>query len=236
MTVRQFLVRGVFALLAVSAATSARPQGAAPDVLIKTVTLDVLDIIRLDKGIQDGDPAKVADLVELKILPHFNFARMTRLAMALNWRLASPEQQAALTMEFRTLVARSYSTALSAYRNQVVEFRELRTVPADETTVRSVIRQSGTASTTLDYDMERLPTGWKVYDIRLDGMSLVTSYRNTFAGIVRESGVDGLIRSLADKNRQGDVRFRYHKTGDFFVPALLIHASRAWQAYISHSR
>lgn len=231
-----FVAAVVLALLAALAAPPALPQNMAPDILIRTVTLEVLDIIRHDKGIQDGDPAKVADLVELKILPHFDFARMTQLAVALNWRLATAEQQAALTSEFRTLLVRTYSTALSAYRNQVIEFRPLRGAPAEETTVRSMIRRSGTASTSMDYDMERLPAGWKVYDIKIDGMSLVTTYRDTFASMVREDGIDGLIRALADKNRLGDARFRAHKTGDFHIPALLIHAAMAWQFYISHSR
>lgn len=213
-----------------------RAQDMAPDVLLQSVTTEVLKVIRQDKAIQAGNPAKVAELVEAKILPHFDFPRMTRIAVARNWTLASAEQQAALTAEFRTLLVRTYSTALAAYRNQAIEFRPLRAAPGDEVTVRSVIRQSGTATIAMDYDMERLPGGWKVYDIKIDGMSLVTTYRETFAGKVRESGVDGLIRTLVEKNRLGDARFRSHKTGDFHIPALLIHADRAWQAYISHSR
>lgn len=223
-------------LLLVLAAPRAGAQEMAPDVLLQTVTLEVLDMIRQDKDIQAGNPAKVADLVEMKILPHFDFPRMTRIAVARNWSLASAAQQAALTAEFKTLLVRTYSTALAAYRNQVIEFRPLRAAPGEEVTVRSVVRQSGTATIGMDYDMERLPGGWKVYDIKIDGMSLVTTYRETFASKVRESGVDGLIRILSEKNRQGDARFRSHKTGDFHIPALLIHADVAWQAYISHSR
>lgn len=226
----------LISLLLVLAAPRAGAQEMAPDVLLQTVTLEVLDMIRQDKDIQAGNPAKVADLVEMKILPHFDFPRMTRIAVARNWSLASAAQQAALTAEFKTLLVRTYSTALAAYRNQVIEFRPLRAAPGEEVTVRSVVRQSGTATIGMDYDMERLPGGWKVYDIKIDGMSLVTTYRETFASKVRESGVDGLIRTLSEKNRQGDARFRSHKTGDFHIPALLIHADVAWQAYISHSR
>ncbi len=229
---RTLLIPLVLALLVPRAGA----QVLAPDVLLRTVTLDVLEVIRQDKDIQAGNPAKVADLVEMKILPHFDFPRMTRIAVARNWSLASASQQAALTAEFKTLLVRTYSTALAAYRNQVSEFRPLRAAPGDEVTVRSVIRQSGTATIGMDYDMERLPEGWKVYDIKIDGMSLVTTYRETFASKVRESGVEGLIRTLSEKNRQGDARFRSHKTGDFYIPALLIHAHVAWQAYISHSR
>lgn len=214
----------------------ARAQDMAPEALLRTVTTEVLEIIREDKDIQAGNPAKVAELVEVKILPHFDFPRMTRIAVARNWNLASAEQQAALTAEFRTLLVRTYSTALAAYRNQVIEFRPLRATPGDEVTVRSLIRQSGTATIALDYDMERLPGGWKVFDIKIDGMSLVTTYRETFASKVRESGVDGLIRTLAEKNRLGDARFRSRKTVDLHSPSVLIHAERAWQAYASRPR
>lgn len=226
----------LLSLLLALALPRAGAQGMAPDVLLQTVTLEVLEVIRQDKDIQAGNPAKVADLVEMRILPHFDFPRMTRIAVARNWSRASAAQQAALTAEFKTLLVRTYSTALAAYRNQVIEFRPLRAAPGDEVTVRSVIRQSGTATIGMDYDMGRLPEGWKVYDIKIDGMSLVTTYRETFASKVRESGVDGLIRTLSEKNRQGDARFRSHKTGDFYIPTLLIHADVAWQAYISHSR
>jgi len=230
------LMQALPCLLLALGTTQVQAQEMAPDVLLQTVTEEVLAVIRQDKDIQAGNPAKVADLVEIKILPHFDFPRMTRIAVARNWNLASAEQQAALTAEFKTLLVRTYSTTLAAYRNQVIEFRPLRSASGDEVTVRSVIRQSGTATIGMDYDMERLPGGWKVYDIKIDGMSLVTTYRDTFASEVRESGVDGLIRTLSEKNRQGDARFRSHKTGDFFIPVLLIHAAIAWQAYISHSR
>ncbi len=226
-------------LLATAAffAPTASAQDVAPDALLKSVTLEVIAIIQQDAGIQAGNPAKVADLVETKILPHFDFPRMTQIAAARAWATATPAQQKALTAEFKTLLVRTYSTALSSYRNQLIEFRPLRAAPADtEVTVRSVVRQSGTAPLSMDYDMAHLASGWKVYDIKIEGMSLVTTYRETFAGKVRESGVDGLIKSLADKNRESDARFRSHRMGDFFVPAVFVPAARWRPVYISHSR
>jgi len=192
------------ALISALAAPLSLAQDVAPDVLLKAVTSEVIAIIRQDKDIQAGDPAKVADLVETRILPLFDFTRMTRIAVARNWRLATPEQQEALTLEFKTLLVRTYSIALSSYRDQVIEYKPLRLTPdATEVTVRSDVRQSGKERLTIDYDMEKTPAGWKVYDIKIAGVSLVTTYRDTFAGKVRDGGIEGLIRALSDKNRQG---------------------------------
>jgi phospholipid transport system substrate-binding protein len=192
------------ALISALVAPLSLAQDVAPDVLLKAVTSEVIAIIRQDKDIQAGDPAKVADLVETRILPLFDFTRMTRIAVARNWRLATPEQQEALTLEFKTLLVRTYSIALSSYRDQVIEYKPLRLTPdATEVTVRSDVRQSGKERLTIDYDMEKTPAGWKVYDIKIAGVSLVTTYRDTFAGKVRDGGIEGLIRALSDKNRQG---------------------------------
>ena len=189
-----------FAALAVPAASA---QDLTPDALVKTVTQDVIAVIKQDKEIQTGDRRKTIALVEEKVLPHFNFTRMTALAMGANWRKATPEQQRALVNEFRTLLVRTYSTALSAYRNQVIEVKPLRAKPDDaDVVVRSEVKQSGTEPVTLDYSMEKTPDGWKVYDIAVGGVSLVTTYRDAFANEVRNVGVDGLIKALADKNRQ----------------------------------
>jgi phospholipid transport system substrate-binding protein len=197
-------VRFTLALAVLLAASVAGAQDTAPDVILKAVTEEVIQLMRQDKEIQAGNPAKVAGLVESKILPLFDFGRMTQLAVGRNWTLASPEQQKALTLEFRTLLVRTYSTALSSYSNQEIRFKPLRVAPGDaDVTVRSSVIQPGTVPLSLDYDMERIPAGWKVYDVKIEGVSLVTTYRETFAAIVRESGVDGLIRSLSDKNGQG---------------------------------
>ena len=208
------------ALLLAVAAPVAVAQVSAPDVLLKGVTADVIAIIRQDKDIQAGVPAKVAEVVETRILPLFDFARMTQLAVARNWNAATPEQQKSLTIEFRTLLVRTYSTALSNYRDQVIDFKPLRSGPGDtEVTVKSVVRQAGTDALSMDYDMEKRADGWKVYDIKIDGISLITTYRETFANKVREGGVEGLIK--ADKNRQGDARVRVHHTENSDFPALV---------------
>ena len=204
---RQTILQSALALAAALAAPFCFAQDVAPDVLLKAVTLEVIALIGQDKDIQAGNPAKVANLVETKILPHFDFTHMTQIAAARSWRLATPEQRKALTTEFKTLLVRTYSTALSSYRDQVIEFKPLRAAPGDvEVTVKSLVRQSGTAPLTIDYSMEHLAAGWKVYDITIEGVSMVTTYRETFASIVRESGVDGLIKTLSEKNRQTDAR------------------------------
>jgi phospholipid transport system substrate-binding protein len=203
----RFISVSVLLLLTTLAAPVVLAQEVAPDVLVKAVTLEVLAIIREDKDIQAGNPAKVADLVETRILPHFDFTRMTQSAVARNWGVATPEQQGALTFEFKTLLVRTYSTALLNYRDQVIEYRPLRSTPgAIEATVRATVRQPGAERMTLDYDMEKTSAGWKVYDIKIAGISLVTTYRGTFATTVRDSGIEGLIKSLWDKNRQGALK------------------------------
>ena len=142
---------------------------------------------------------------ESRVLPHFNFTRMTQIAMAVNWRRASPEQQQALVGEFKTLLVRTYSNALSLYRDQVIDFKPLRARADDvEVTVRSEIKQRGQQPLALDYDMEKGPQGWKVFDVKVGGVSLISTYREDFAGQVRESGIDGLIKVLSSKNRQPD--------------------------------
>jgi phospholipid transport system substrate-binding protein len=174
-----------------------------PDLLVKSVTQEVIAIIKQDKEIQAGNTKKTIALVEEKVLPHFNFARMTALAMGQNWRRATPEQQKQLTDQFRTLLVRTYSSAITQYRNQTIDFKPLRMQPGDtEVLVRSEVKQSGAESIGIDYAMEKTPNGWKVFDVSVAGVSLVTTYRDTFASEVRNAGVDGLIKTLSDKNRQ----------------------------------
>jgi phospholipid transport system substrate-binding protein len=201
---KKSILTSALALVAALAAPPAFAQDIAPDVLLKAVTSEVIGIIRQDADIQAGDPAKVAELIETRILPHFDFARMTQSAVARNWLVATPEQQQALTLEFKTLLVRTYSAALSGYRDQLIEYKPLRADPgATEVTVRSEIRQPGRERLNIDYDMEKTPAGWKVYDIKIAGVSLVTTYRGSFASRVRDGGIEGLIKSLWDKNRQG---------------------------------
>ena len=202
----------------------------APDVLLRATTLEVIAILKQDKDLQAGNPSKVADVVETRILPLFDFERMARIAMARNWRVATREQQKTIATEFKTLLVRTYSIALSNYRDQVIEFKRLRMTPGDnEVTVKSAMKQPGMDVLTMDYDMEKTPAGWKVYDIKIDGVSLISNYRETFAAKVRDGGVDGLIKLLSDKNRQGDPRLKSHQTRSFgnmhFTIALLTEMS-----------
>ena len=188
------------------AATPMAQEAAAPDVLIKTVTNEVLDIVRKDKDIQSGNTRKAIELVEAKVLPHFNFTRMTQLALARDWRQASPAQQKVLTDEFRLLLVRTYSKALTEYKNQTIGFKPFA-LKAGETDVRvrTEIKQSGAGKNIeLDYFLEKAASGWKVYDIEVGGISLVTNYRESFAAEVRNGGIDGLIKSLQAKNKTGE--------------------------------
>ena len=216
------ILQAVLVLLATLTAPMAFAQDVAPDVLLQTVTQEVIAILKQDKDFQAGNSAKLTDLVETRILPHFDFSRMTQIAAARSWRLATPEQQKALTAEFKTLLVRTYSTALSGYRDQVIEFKPLRAAPGDiEVTVKSVVKRSGTAPLTIDYDLERLAARWMVYDIKIEGVSMVTTYRETFASKVRESGVAGLIKTLSDKNRQGETGLRSRAPENFYFPLLV---------------
>ena len=206
---KRTILQSLLVLTTTLAAPLALAQEVAPDVLLKSVTQEVIGILKQDKDFQAANSSKLTELIETKILPHFDFDRMTQIAAARNWRLATPGQQKALTAEFKTLLVRIYSTALSSYRDQVIEFKPLRRSPGDtEATVRSVVKQSGTAPLSIDYDLERVATGWMVYDIKIEGVSMVTTYRETFASTVRERGMDGLIKMLADKNRPGARQLR----------------------------
>lgn len=195
-----FLISLLF-LLPINA--SIAQDAPSPDALVKGITQDVISMIKQDREIQSGNSKKIADLVETKVLPHFNFARMTQIAMAVNWRRANPEQQKQLVNEFRTLLVRTYSNALGLYRDQAIDFKPLRARAEDsEVTVRSEIKQRSQQAVTLDYDMEKTSSGWKVYDVKVGGVSLISTYRDEFATQVRDSGIDGLIKSLSNKNQQ----------------------------------
>jgi len=177
-------------------------QDLAPDALVKTVTLEVVELIAKDKDIKAGSRAKLIEVIEVKVLPHFNFNAMTALAMGQNWNKANAEQKKRLTEEFRTLLVRTYASALAAYSEQKFDFRPLRAKPSDtDVTVNVRILQPGTQPVTLDYSMEKAASGWKVYDVMVGGVSLVANYRTEFANTVRASGIDGLIKDLQTKNR-----------------------------------
>lgn len=177
-------------------------QETAPDVLVKNVTTEVLDVIRRDEAIRSGDTRRAMALVDEKVLPHFNFERMTALAVGRDWNKATPDQKKALTAEFRTLLVRTYSNSLTAYRNQTVDFKPVRAdAGATDVVVRTQINQPGGKPLMLDYSLEKTASGWKVYDVTVGGVSLVTNYRDSFAQQVRSNGIDGLIKALQAKNR-----------------------------------
>jgi phospholipid transport system substrate-binding protein len=174
-----------------------------PDVLVKNVSAEVLDIIRKDPDIQRGSTRKTMALVEAKVLPHFDFQRMTALAMGPSWRKATPEQQAQLVDQFRTLLVRTYSSALVAYRDQTLDFKPLRMQPNEsEAVVKSEVRQPGQQPIPIDYSMEKTGDAWKVYDVAVGGVSLVTTYRDTFNAEVKQAGVEGLLKALSEKNQK----------------------------------
>jgi phospholipid transport system substrate-binding protein len=189
-------------LLLALAALPAAAQDVPPDTLVKNVTLEVVDLIAKDKDIKAGSRAKLVAVIEAKVLPHFNFTAMTALAMGQNWTKASAEQKKELTEEFRTLLVRTYASALAAYSEQKLDFRPLRAKATDtDVTVNVRVLQPGAQPVTLDYSMEKTANGWKVYDVTVGGVSLVANYRTEFANTVRASGVDGLIKDLRAKNK-----------------------------------
>ena len=204
---RNFLLGGIMFW-----AVPAPAQEVMPDVLVKNVTLEVIDIIRKDKEIQAGDQKKVIDLIETKVLPHFNFSSMTGLALGTNWPKATADQKKQLMQEFRTLLVRTYASALSSYRDQKFDFLPLRLKPTDtDVTVQVRVLQSGSQPVSIDYSMEKTAAGWKVYDVIVGGVSLVANYRTDFANQVRETGIEGLIKTLAAKNRSNASSARAEK-------------------------
>jgi len=169
-----------------------------PDALLKRVSAEVTQ----DPSIRSGEEAKLRGVVEAKLLPHVDTRRVTQSAVGAHWRRATPEQQDQLVREFTTLLVRTYAGALAGYRDQAIEFLPLRAGAADaEVTVRSRIRQPGAETIMVEYDLAKGEGGWKVYDVRVAGVSLVATYRTTFAEEVRNRGIDGLIAALASKNR-----------------------------------
>jgi phospholipid transport system substrate-binding protein len=191
------------ALALVAGAALADPS--APDALVKDVMLEIQRLIVTDKDLKEGDRAKTIRLIEDKALPHFNHVGMTALAVGVHWRKATPEQKKRLAGAFRTLLVRTYASSLKAFGDQKFDFRPLRMTPEDtDVTVEVRVLQSGAQPVPVEYDMEKTASGWKVYDVRVGGISLVINYRTEFANIVRDKGIDGLIATLEEKNRSMD--------------------------------
>jgi phospholipid transport system substrate-binding protein len=198
-------MRSFFSLLLLLSCSCAFAQEVSPDALIKSVTEDVLRIVRQDKDIQSGNTKKAIELVEAKVLPHFNFQHMTALAVGRDWKDATPEQKKQLADEFKTLLVRTYSNALTGYKDQAVNYKPSRMQNGDtEVLVRTEIVQPGNKPIALDYSLEKLADGWKVYDVVVAGVSLVTNYRSTFSDEIRANKIDGLIKMLIAKNKQNE--------------------------------
>ena len=201
------MLRTFFLLLALVSGFNTSPALAAdtpPDVLARSTTQEVIAILKQDQEIKSGNMNKVYQLVEAKILPNFDFNRMTQLAVGKNWPRATAQQKQALVTEFRNLLVRTYSASLTAFTNQTVEFRPLTMKPDDtDVTVHSEIRQPGGQPIPIDYSMYKTSFGWKVYDVTIDGVSLVTNYRASFASTIRQKGIDGLIKTLAEQSARG---------------------------------
>jgi phospholipid transport system substrate-binding protein len=219
---RKLIVRSLVAILAaicVPAGFAAGESGSdaraaqadapetAPDVLVRHVTDEVLGIVRNDKAIQSGDTRRVLELVHERVLPHFNFSRMTMLAVGKDWRNATPAQQTRLTNAFRALLVRTYSNALTQYRDQTIDVKPLRAAAGDNRIkVSTEVRQSGAQPIPIDYSLEKTAQGWKVFDVIVAGVSLVTNYRGEFGDQIRAGGIDGLIAAIETRNKTLETR------------------------------
>ncbi|GJI89099.1 MlaC/ttg2D family ABC transporter substrate-binding protein [Duganella hordei] len=199
------LIKQIIALATLALAFNAHaaaPANEAPDVLVKRISQDVIDTAKTDKAIQAGDTKKVMDLVETKILPYVDSQRMTSLAAGRFWREATPEQQKALSEQFRTLLIYTYSGALSQIKNETVEFKPMRAAADDtDVEVRSQVNMTRGEPIPLNYRVAKTPAGWKIYDINVLGAWLVETYKGTFASEISKGGIDGLIKTLTEKNK-----------------------------------
>lgn len=201
--IKQLIAVSMLAISAVAVAAPAPAGNEAPDVLVKRISAEVIDTAKNDKDIQAGNITKVTALVDAKILPYVDFQRMTALAAGRYWRDATPEQKTALSNEFRQLLIHTYAGALSQIKNETVEFKPLRADPADtEVEVKSVVNVQRGEPVQLNYRLAKGPSGWKIFDINVLGAWLVETYRGTFATEISKGGIDGLIKKLADRNKE----------------------------------
>ena len=196
------MLRYLMPLFLALAPVGALAADEAPDAMVTRIADEVVAIVKTDKDLRAGNSAKVVQLAEEKVLPHFDFTRMTRLAVGRNWQQATPEQREALTKEFRTLLVRTYSSSLSQYRDQKIQVKPLQVSPGDEdVVVRTAILQENGPQIPIDYRMEKTKEGWKVYDVVIDGASLVTTYRGSFNDQIQRGGIDALVKTLQERNR-----------------------------------
>jgi phospholipid transport system substrate-binding protein len=195
------MIRRLAAALVALAVPLAAMAQEAPDALVRRTTDEVLAIIKADKDLQSGNSRKIAELAEQKVLPHFDFTRMTRLAVGRNWSQASDAQKESLIREFRSLLVRTYSASLTQFRDQKIDVKPLKMAAGDqEVTVRTAVIQQGGPPIPIDYSMQKQGNDWKVYDVVIDGASLVTTYRGSFNDQIQKGGIDGLIKTLQDRN------------------------------------
>jgi phospholipid transport system substrate-binding protein len=192
----------VFAFLGAAAlALAAWAQSLAPDQLVQKITDEVLAAIKSDKQLAAGDKQKALKLAEEKVLPYVDFEQATRLAVGRAWREATPEQKKRLVSEFRNMLVRTYSNAISAYQGQTLKVLPSRgKQDPEETAVRTQFIRAGGQPLPIDFTMRKVGDTWKVYDITVEGVSLVMTYRSEFDAVVKQEGVDGLIKRLAQKN------------------------------------
>ena len=200
--IKQFLI--ALSLLCFSASGFAIE---GPDELVKRTAEDVLAVVKTDKDIQAGDQRKIFALAEEKIVPNFNFDKVSRMVLGKNWSKATPDQKTAFQAEFRSLLIRTYATALSKYKNQVIEYKPFRKASeSNVASVKTLIVQPGGQPIAVDYTLEKQGDAWKVYDIVIEGVSLVTNYRGQFSQEIRTNGLDSLIKKLGDKNRAAEAK------------------------------
>jgi phospholipid transport system substrate-binding protein len=200
MNTKRLLLRAVLALAALSPLASFAADGSAPDQLIRQLSIETLDAIKSDKALQGGDVNKIMQLVDTKVMPHVNFQRITASAVGRFWRQATPEQKQRLQDEFKTLLVRTYAGALTQVKDQTIAMKPSRAQPEDtEVVVRTEVRGKGDPIQ-LDYRLEKMGNEWKIYDVNVLGIWLADQYRNSFAQEINAKGIDGLIKSLAERN------------------------------------
>src|SRR5688572_9762825 len=181
-------------------------QELGPEELVKKITAEVLEAVKSDQQLAAGDRQKAVKLAEEKILPHVDFEEATRLAVGRGWAQANPEQKKRLVSEFRNMLVRTYSNAIGAYEGQTMKVQQVRMKPGDtEVTVHNQFSRPGGRPVLIDYSMKKGDKGWKIYDIVVEGVSLVLTYRSEFDAIVKQDGVDGLVKRLAQKNTPAGV-------------------------------
>lgn len=202
-------IKPLFALITIcfsffmSLAQTAVAAEEGPDQLVKRLSAEIIELAKTDKDVQAGNQKRILELVETKVLPHINFSRMTSLAAGKSWRDATPEQQKKLTDEFRSLLVYTYANTISQIKDQRVEFKPFRAAPEDtEVEVKSQIIPTRGEPIILNYRLEKTPSGWKIYDISVLGAWLVETYKGNFSAEISKSGIDGLIKTLSEKNKR----------------------------------